>query len=40
MKRDAHARYQAIEDERKSWGIWYTSAPYYWVWGSSGWYLR
>ena len=39
-KRNAHARYQAIEDERKSWGIWYVSSPYYWVWGSSGWYLR
>ncbi|WP_218241831.1 tetratricopeptide repeat protein [Comamonas fluminis] len=40
MKRDAHARYQAIEDERKSWGVWYVSSPYYWVWGPSGWYLR
>lgn len=39
-KQNAHARYQAIEDERKSWNRWYVSAPYYLVWGSSGWYYR
>ena len=39
-KQNAHARYQAIEDERKSWGYWYANAPYYMVWGSSGWYYR
>ena len=39
-KQNAHARYQAIEDERKSWGYWYAHAPYYMVWRSSGWYYR
>lgn len=39
-KRDAQYRYQAMEDDRKSWHSWYVSAPYYWVWGPSGWYLR
>lgn len=39
-KRDAHQRYQNIEDDRKAWRGWYVSAPYYWVWGPSGWYLR
>jgi len=39
-KQNAHARYQAIEDERKSWNGWYVGAPYYMVWGSSGWYYR
>ncbi|WP_027014425.1 tetratricopeptide repeat protein [Comamonas composti] len=39
-KSDAHANYQAREEERQSWGYWYSSAPYYWVWGHSGWVLR
>lgn len=39
-KQNAHARYQALEDERKSWGYWYANTPYYYVWNSSGWYLR
>jgi hypothetical protein len=29
-KQNAHARYQAIEDERKSWNPLVRSAPYYW----------
>lgn len=39
-KQNAQARYQAIEDERKSWGYWYANAPYYTVWGPAGWYYR
>lgn len=39
-KQNAHARYQAIEDERKSWNNWYVSGPYYMTWSSSGWYWR
>lgn len=39
-KRNAQQRYQIMEDDRKSWSNWYAGAPYYWVWGPSGWYLR
>jgi TPR repeat protein len=39
-KRDAQESYQVREEIRKSWYGWYASAPYYWVWGPSGWYLR
>ena len=39
-KRNAQQRYQIMEDDRKSWSSWYAGAPYYWVWGPSGWYLR
>jgi TPR repeat protein len=39
-KRRAHERYQVREATRKSWGLWYVSAPYFWVWAPSGWRLR
>lgn len=39
-KKDERRLYQVREAERKSWGVWYTSAPYYWIWGRSGWYLH
>ena len=39
-KQKEQANYQVREQWRKSWYGWYTSAPYYWVWGRSGWYLR
>lgn len=39
-KQDAQGDYQARKDLRESWYGWYINAPYYWVWGPSGWYLR
>lgn len=39
-KQTEHLAYQAREAERRSLGLWYTSTPYYYTWGSSGWYLR
>ncbi|WP_370680411.1 tetratricopeptide repeat protein [Comamonas sp. GB3 AK4-5] len=39
-KQDEQRLYQIRDTYRKSWGGWYYSVPYYWVWGPSGWYLR
>ena len=39
-KQDEQRLYQIRDAYRKSWGSWYYSAPYYWVWSSSGWNLR
>lgn len=39
-KADEQRSYQIRERYRKTWGGWYYHAPYYWVWGNSGWYLR
>ncbi len=39
-KKDEQSLYQVREAYRKSWYAWYSSYPYYWVWGPSGWYLR
>ncbi len=39
-KRDARRAHQIREAHRKSWGLWYTSHPYYWYWGPRGWYVR
>ena len=40
-KHQAQSDYRVRENLRKSWyGWWYGYAPYYWVWGPSGWYLR
>lgn len=39
-KKDEQAAYRVREAHRKSWGAWYSGHPYYWVWGSRGWYLR
>ena len=32
--------YQVREDQRKNWGNWFQSAPYYWYWQDRSWYLR
>lgn len=39
-KQRIHDNYQIQEAERQAWGQWYRTAPYYWTWGSRGWYLR
>lgn len=39
-RKDEQAAYQVREAYRKSWFTWYSSYPYYWAWGASGWYLR
>lgn len=39
-KRDEQAAYQVRDAYRKQWFAWYTTYPYYWVWGPSGWYQR
>ncbi|MFJ4292151.1 tetratricopeptide repeat protein [Cupriavidus sp. NPDC089707] len=39
-KKDEQSLYQVREAYRKSWITWYSSYPYYWVWGPSGWHLR
>ncbi|PKO77880.1 MAG: hypothetical protein CVU21_05565 [Betaproteobacteria bacterium HGW-Betaproteobacteria-15] len=39
-RKDEQAAYRVREAHRKSWVGWYRSYPYYWVWGSRGWYLR
>jgi TPR repeat protein len=39
-KKDEQSAFRVREANRKSWGAWYSGYPYYWVWGSSGWYLR
>ena len=39
-KKNEHAQYQVREADRKSWGAWYTTAPYYWHWRGSSWYLH
>lgn len=39
-KKDEPRAYQVRERHRTSWGAWYRGYPYYWVWGSRGWYLR
>lgn len=38
-KQNAHTNYQIREADRKSWGYWYSTAPYYWHWRGSRWYL-
>ena len=38
-KTNEHANYQVREADRKSWGHWYSAAPYYWHWRGSRWYL-
>ncbi|MBY4897116.1 tetratricopeptide repeat protein [Cupriavidus sp. AU9028] len=38
-KKDEQLAYEVREAYRTSWITWYGSAPYYWVWGPSGWYL-
>ncbi|MEZ5664422.1 MAG: tetratricopeptide repeat protein [Burkholderiaceae bacterium] len=38
-KDDERRLYQVREAHRRSWGLWYTSHPYYWTWGSRGWHL-
>ena len=39
-KKDERRLYQVREAQRKSWGVWYSSHPYYWYWGPRGWYAR
>ncbi|MFN3495904.1 MAG: tetratricopeptide repeat protein [Hydrogenophaga sp.] len=39
-KKDEQRLYRIREAHRTSWGLWYRTYPYYWVWGPSGWYLR
>lgn len=39
-KKDEQSLYRVREAYRTSWSVWYSSAPYYWVWGTSGWYQR
>ncbi|GAA3985094.1 tetratricopeptide repeat protein [Comamonas faecalis] len=39
-KREVQGNYQVRKRLRESWYGWYIHAPYYWVWRSSGWYLR
>ena len=39
-KKDERQLYQVREAQRKSWGVWYSSYPYYWTWGPRGWYAR
>lgn len=39
-KKDEQAAYRVRERHRTSWGTWYRSHPYYWSWGTRGWYLR
>ncbi|CAG9167976.1 tetratricopeptide repeat protein [Cupriavidus respiraculi] len=39
-KQDERSLYQVRETYRKSWVVWYTSFPYYWVWDVSGWQPR
>jgi TPR repeat protein len=39
-KRDEHELYRIREEQRQSWGAWYSGYPYYWNWAPSGWYLR
>lgn len=36
----AHENYRIREAERKYWGHWYLSAPYYWYWHDRSWYQR
>ncbi|ALD92363.1 hypothetical protein CR3_3175 [Cupriavidus gilardii CR3] len=39
-KKDEQSAYRVREAYRTSWVAWYSSYPYYWVWGPSGWYHR
>lgn len=39
-KQSEHQAYQEREADRKSLGQWVISTPYYYSWGSSGWYPR
>lgn len=39
-KKDEQRLYRVREAHRKSWGAWYRGHPYYWAWGTRGWYLR
>lgn len=39
-KKVAQENYQLREVNRKYWGHWYLSAPYYWYWQDRSWYLR
>jgi len=39
-KQVAREDYRVREAERKYWGRWYSSAPYYWYWQDRSWYLR
>lgn len=39
-KKDERRLYQVRQEESKSWSAWYTSTPYNWTWGNSGWYQR
>lgn len=38
--KDEQRLYQVREAHRRSWGAWYSGAPYYWVWRSDRWYQR
>ncbi|MCV2219415.1 tetratricopeptide repeat protein [Thauera sp. Sel9] len=39
-KQEERELYRIRDEQRKSWGAWYSYYPYYWIWGPSGWYLR
>lgn len=39
-KANEQSAYQVRDFYRKNWGGWIYSVPYYWAWGSVGWYLR
>ncbi len=39
-KRSEQDAYKVREYYRQYWGRWYYTITYYWVWSSSGWYLR
>ena len=39
-KQDEQRLYRIREEQRKSWSDWYSNAPYFWVWRSSGWHQR
>lgn len=39
-KKDEQRLYRWREAYRRTWGGWYYGTPYYWTWGSGGWYLR
>lgn len=39
-KQQSDQNYQIQAAERAAWQAWYRAAPYYWAWGSNGWYAR
>lgn len=39
-KKDEQSLYRFRQAYRNTWWGWYGSAPYYWLWGPRGWYLR